>query len=358
MFCGAGLCLTQAARADSLSSSVFVRADDDHTLVVSPRAHLSRHVAEHSQVDVTYAADIWTSASIDIRASATVPVTEQRDELDLALSQELGDLTLSGSYRYSVEHDYRSHGVAAGGAIDLAQHNTTLALNSFAFFDTVGRAGSPSFARALTTWGVRGSLTQVLSQALLVQLNYELGHLSGYQSSPYRMVGIGGTGLGCKGASLCLPEHEPDWRTRQAAAITFRYGFAEAFSAGAGYRFYFDDWALQSHTINAQLNWNAAEHTRLSLLYRLYMQTGVSFYRRVYVQSSGPNFYTTRDREQSPMHDQRLGMQFEQGIPLDERGHILALRASIGASQYDYADFVGLGRVRAYEVTFALGLEN
>jgi hypothetical protein len=353
-----GLFVAQAARADSLSSSVFVRADEDHTVVVSPRAHLSKHVAERSQVDVTYAADIWTSASIDIRASATQPVTEQRDELDLALSQEVGELTLSGSYRYSIEHDYRSHGVSAGGALDLAEHNTTVALNAFAFLDTVGRAGMPSFARALTTWGIRASLTQVLTQALLVQLNYELGHLKGYQSSPYRMVGIGGNGIGCKGASLCLPEHEPDLRTRQAAAVSLRYGFAEAFAAGAGYRFYIDDWRLSSHTFQAHLSWAAAEHTQFALLYRFYLQSGVSFYQRVYTQSSGPNLYTTRDREQSPMHDQHVSLQLEHALPLDRKGHLLAIRASLGVLQYEYADFAGLSSVRAYEVTLAVGLEN
>ena len=57
-----GLAGSGAAHADSVSSSVFVRADSDRTVVVSPRAHLNKELGDADQLDVTYAADVWTSA--------------------------------------------------------------------------------------------------------------------------------------------------------------------------------------------------------------------------------------------------------------------------------------------------------
>lgn len=348
-----------AAHADSVSSGVFVRADSDHTMVVSPRAHLSKTVVDTTVFDVSYAADIWTSASVDIRASATKPVTEQRDELDTSVSHSWDDLTLTGAYRYSVEHDYVSHGVTASGSLDLAQNNTRLGANAFAFIDSVGRAGTPTFHRGLTTAGARLSFTQILGVKTLGQLSYELGHLQGYQASPYRMVGFGGTGFGCeRSQSLCLLEHEPERRTRHALALMLRHALSDTFSAGVSYRMYVDDWGLLSHTLSAQLAWMLSELTQITLQYRFYTQTGVDFYRMIYPVEASAGAYTTRDREQSPMHDQRLGLELQQLFAIDERGTKLALRANVGGLEYDYRAFAGLSRVRALEVTFALGLEQ
>ena len=173
------------------------------------------------------------------------------------------------------------------------------------------------------------------------------------------MVGFGGTGFGCeRSKGPCLPEHEPDARTRHAMALLLRHAISEAFSAGVSYRLYLDDWGLISHTLSAQLAWMLSELTQITLHYRFYTQTGVDFYQMIYAVTTAPGAYTTRDREQSPMHDHRLGLELQQLIPIDERGTKLALRASVGGLEYDYSAFAGLSHARALEVTFALGLEN
>jgi hypothetical protein len=347
-----------AAFADSLSSGVFIRTDSDSTLVVSPRVHVDKTL-DTTRVDVSYAADVWTSASVDIRASASLPVTEQRDELDIGVSHELDDLTLSGGYRYSVEHDYVSHGLSGGASLDLADNNSTVAISGYAFGDTVGKAGAPQIARGLVTVGSRLSFTQVLGTATLGQLTYEIGYLDGYQASPYRWVGILGNGFGCQGgAQYCVPEHEPDKRLRQTAALVIRQGLSDNLSIGATYRLYRDSWALLSHTLSAQLGWSPVDNSMLSLRYRYYWQTGVSFYRAIYQDASSRYGFTTRDREQSPMQDHRVGVDWEQKAMLDDDGSKLVFRCSVAGDLYSYANFVGLSQVRALELTFAISLEK
>lgn len=351
------LCAVGVAHADSLSSAVFVRTDSDQTLVVSPRAHVDRHVSEATSVDVSYAADVWTSASIDVRASATVPVTEQRDELDLGVHHAWQDAMLGASYRFSVENDYVSHGATLNGSLDLAQHNTTLAAAGYAFMDTVGRSGQPTFSRGLLTVGGRASLLQVLDAQTLVQATYELTRLNGYQSSPYRFVGIGGTGIGCFGATECLPEHMPGTRNRHAFAVLARRALGESFAAAAGYRLYIDSWQLLSHTLSAELSWMPGSQTRFVLGYRFYTQSGVYFYQPVYMQYRGSLGFTTRDREQSPMHDQRIGLEWVQSVPLADASTRLRFHTSAGLLAFHYDDFRGLLDVRAVELTCALSLE-
>lgn len=366
--CAAWSFAAPTARADSFSSGVFVHTDSDRTVVVSPRVHIDQSAGEATNIDLTYAADVWTSASVDIRASASLPVTEQRDEIDVNVTHEATDLTLSGGYRYSVENDYVSHGGSAGLALDLADHNSTIALSGYAFGDTVGRAGAPQIARGLVTVGSRLSFTQVLGRATLAQLAYEFGHLQGYQASPYRWVGFGGTGFGCemnpdsRGTNSvpipCLPEHVPDQRVRHAAAVQLRQGLSDALSVGAGYRLYLDNWGLTSHTLSAQFGWLLADSSLLTLRYRYYRQSGVDFYRMVYTQLSNRGVYTTRDREQSPMQDHRIGLELEQRIALDDHGAKFVFRLGAAGVLFSYAAFAGLSSVRALELTVAFGIER
>jgi Protein of unknown function (DUF3570) len=345
-----------SARADdSLSSAVYVRTDSDHTVVVSPLARAHKTVFEDTSVDVQYTADVWTSASVDVRASASLPVTEQRDELEGTISHEFTDLTLAGTYRYSVENDYTSHAGFATVSYDFADNNATLALNAFALFDTVGRAGYPGFSRRLDTAGARLSFTQVIDTRTLAQLTYELARMDGFQASPYRKVGIDGTGFGCVGASLCLDEHEPETRMRHAVAVVARRALTDAWSAGATYRFIFDDWGLKSHTALVQLGLVLGEDSLLSLRYRFYTQTGVDFYSRVYRAPMTPGAYMTRDREQSPMRDQRLALDWEQKAHVGQ-DLILAITSSAAGSIFQYDNFVGLRQAYALELTLAVAL--
>jgi hypothetical protein len=341
------------ARADEVGSALYVRADTDHTTVISPRVRGNKALAEGTTLDVTYAADIWTSASIDIRASASVrPVTEQRDELDLALAHDLQDVRLHGAYRFSTEHDYTSHGGTLGGSIDLASNAAKLDANLHVIADTVGQSGNPAFARSLTTLDGSLSYTQVLDPMMLMQLTYELAHNIGFQASPYRFVGVGGTGFGCVGASLCLPERVPTQRTRHALALLVRRALSDSLSVGLTYRYYFDDWSLGSHTLLGELGWNLGEHTLFSVRYRFYTQGAVDFYQRVYATIETDQ-WRTRDRELSKLTYHRAGAELEHVFIIGD-DTTLASTLAVSGNRYQYSDFVGLNHVTALEISAAL----
>jgi hypothetical protein len=345
------------ARADEVASAVYVRADTDKTTVISPRARVAKNLGEATSVDVAYAADIWSSASIDIRASASKrPVTEQRDELDLTLNQTLTDLTLHGGYRFSTEHDYTSHGASLGAAYDFAGNAARIDVALHAFGDTVGQAGNPTFKRGVSTLDASLSFTQVIDPQMLVQLTYELAHISGYQSSPYRWVGVGplATGFGCVQAALCVHEQLPSDRTRHAFALLLRRAFSDAFSAGLTYRFYLDDWALQSHTVLAELGFNLSERTLLALRYRFYTQNPVRFYQKSYALEAP---LRTRDRELAGMTYHRVGGELEHDFAVGEHGAKLGATLSVSGNSYSYPNFAGLSQVLALEVSAGLLLQ-
>lgn len=344
------------ARADEVSTALYVRTDSDQTTVISPRVRGTASPGEGTSVDATYAADIWTSASVDIRASASVrPVTEQRDELDFQIAHELEDLRLHAAYRFSTEHDYTSHGGSLGAALDLADNAATIDANLHVIFDTVGQSGNPDFARSLTTFDGALSYTQVLDPKMFAQLTYELAYNSGYQSSPYRFVGVGGTGFGCVEAGPCLPELVPDVRLRHAFALQLRRALSDAVSIGLSYRFYIDDWSLQSHTVVGELGWNVGRQTLLSFRYRFYTQSAVEFYQAIY-SSLAADQLRTRDRELSPLTYHRAGAELDHSVPIGEGGSMFSATLAVSGNLYTYADFVGLDSVVALEVSLGISV--
>jgi hypothetical protein len=342
-------------RADEVAAAVYVRTDTNNTVVVAPRVRAQAEVATDTQATVVYAVDVWTSASVDIMTSASrVPVTEQRDELNLSLDHEFEDVILTFAYRLSLEPDYVSHGGSGGFAYDFADNNATLAVGLSGSVDRVGRAGHPDFWRDAGTLGARVSFTQVLTRETLAQVMYELSRVSGYQVSPYRFVAIGGDGLCTSGvvsgagyAPLCVPENSPGTRMRHAIAFELRHALSASTSLSGAYRFYLDDWGLSSHTLRAEGSYLPGADTVLSLRYRFYTQTAVDHYRSRY---AAPQAYVTSDKELSPLTSHRIGLELDHLWSLEGGGN-LTTTLSLAPIFYAYSDFIPLDSITAFEFT-------
>lgn len=356
----AALCwfaLAFPARAEEAAASLYVRTDSDTTTVISPRLRVAADVLESTNLSLTYAVDVWSSASIDIRTSATPRVIEeQRDELDVGVTQLLDEYTLSGTYRYSVENDYTSHGGSANLSRDFNDRATTLAAGLSFSADEVGRAGDPDFEKALTTMGARVSFTQVLDPKSLVQLNYDLSLVNGFQSSPYRRVPFT-QGVPCNDTdAVCYQERVPEGRSRHAFAVRARRAFGD-FSVGLDYRFYIDSWSLSSHTAMGQVAWVPTDVDVVTLRYRFYTQGATDFYRSSYEGLAVIPDYRTWDRELSPLVSHRAGLDGTHGFEFGDGDVRIDASVSTGITRYDYSDFPALRGVTAYELTFALGTE-
>jgi hypothetical protein len=347
-------------RADELATALYVRTDSDETLVVAPRLRAQVDVAETTRASAVYAVDVWTSASIDIMASASkVPVTEQRDEIDLSVDHETEDMILTVAYRYSTEPDYVSHGVSGGFAYDFADNNATLALGLNGSADDVGKAGDPLFSRPVSTLGARLSFTQVLGRSALAQLIYEAARASGYQASPYRFVAIGGDGT-CTSAArgmggfgaLCVPEVNPGTRLRHAFGAELRHALGERWSVGGAYRFYLDDWGVTSHTVRGEIVWSVDADTLLALRYRLYTQGKADHYQPAYFALQE---YVTSDKELSPLSSHRVALELDRALRFPD-DHLLTATLSIAPIYFSYSDFIPLDSITAFEINAALVL--
>jgi Protein of unknown function (DUF3570) len=355
-----GSALPNAVVAQQSSATVYVRTDTDKTTVITPRVSAQAPVGDATKVDVAYSMDVWTSASIDIRTSASRPVTERRDEINAALTHEFSDAAFSLAYRYSYEPDYESHFVNAGLTLDFADKASTVAIGGGVSFDDVGRVGTPSFERTLRTFTGQLSFTQVVDSKTLLQAVYSIGYYDGYQSSPYRYIGVGTLDGGCppllmQQTEFCFPEKNPEERLRHAFVLVAGRAFSDSISARATYRFYIDDWKLLSHTVLAELNWLADVETVLALRYRFYLQSAAAHYRArfPYVNVLRLRQYYSRDKELSPFNAHRVALELDRSWPLAGVGEKLTTVLSIGPTLYLYDNFIPYKRIWAFEATLS-----
>lgn len=349
--------LASRARAQDASSTLYFRTDTDHTTVVSPRVRAGADAPSGTRVDAAYSADVWTSASIDIATSASKPITEQRDQLDLRASQLLGDTTLSAAYRFSIEPDYRSHGATLSVRQNLANNSTSLGLSASLLLDRVGRSGDPAFWRSLGTLDTRLSLTQVLDPSTWIEGVYELGYATGYLASPYRYIAIGPGRPTCRTKdAVCVPEVLPDQRLRHALALNARRALNERFALGASYRFYGDGWSLFSHTGQASLSFMPGDNSLLALDYRFYAQSSAKYYSARVASLNQLGRYATRDKELSPFTSHRLAFTLQHAIKVSDTFQRLELGAIVGPTLYLFSDFPPYKRLLALEATVSLGV--
>jgi hypothetical protein len=349
-------CSSSSQRFTKATSSVYVRSDSDRTTIVSPTASVAANVATNTAVDVAYEVDAWTGASVDVTTAATPAIHEVRNAATVGLTQTIGKGTVQASYRYSFEPDYWSHGLVLGGTLELAQRNTTLGAYALASYDIVGRAGDPFIRHPLRSGGGRLSIAQVLDRNTVADLTVEGLRLDGYMASPYRFVAVGGDGTCASGAPFCVPENVPDERLRVGVMARIRRSIARAWSIGAEYRFYADDWGVRSQTIQPEVTWRVAENGMLSLRYRYYTQNEATFYRPRYFELMD-NLYLTRDRKLSAFYSNEVGLGYMQRLELCDGERVVFAGLRTTASLLDYLAFVGLDHVWALEATALLGLE-
>ncbi len=332
---------------------VYVRTDSDHTTVVSPRTRVRVPVGgERNHVDLVYAVDVWTSASVDIRTAATGRVREQRDELVAGGDRTFAWGTAGLSYRFSHEPDYVSNAGSAFVKVEARQKTITVDGRISGGHDVVGRSGDEQFGERIVHGSAYGGYTHILGRNTLAQVSVEGRVQHGFLSSPYRWVSLGRSALCADSFGLCIPEVHPGQRLRLASVARLRRAFGPRWSSGAAYRFYADSWGVLGHTGRLDVRVVAHSNLMLGLEARIHGQSGARFYRPIYGESGA---FFTRDRELSTMWNARGGASAEATIPILGATD-LRVGALLGGGMYRYPDFVGLDTVGVLEATVSLGV--
>lgn len=202
--------------------------------------------------------------------------------------------SLSASLNASKESDYDSKDVFLNASLDSSDKLTTWSLSLAHNNDTIKRnsgvdgvAGVPlemSDTRLLqrqsqqekrSTQDKSLGLTQVLTANTLLQLSLSESDSSGYHSDPYKLISV----VDSNGVQISsYYEKRPQSRKRNTFFAGLIHNTQSNNVMRLDYRFYRDDWGINSNTLDLKYRFNH-HHSFFEPHLRLYQQTAADFHR-------------------------------------------------------------------------------
>ncbi|MBG6128806.1 hypothetical protein IWQ47_000502 [Aquimarina sp. EL_43] len=228
--------------------------------------------------------------------------------------------TISGSYSHSsddrnsvwsanvavaTEYDYFSIGFGGSYSRLFNEKNTELSVKANVFLDT-WKAIYPSELRDQPTftkfddesrnsYSVGLGFSQILSKRLQGSLSLDFIKQEGLLSTPFQRVQFADV------ADVIIEEFTygddverlPDSRFKIAAGGRLHYYINEIFTIRTFYRYYTDDWGINSHTASIEIPIKITDKFTLYPSYRFYTQTKADYFAPFNQHLSTQQFYTS-----------------------------------------------------------------
>lgn len=253
---------------------------------------------------------------------------------------------------FSNEHDYLSTGISATFTQEINQRHTTLSLGLSLNNDTVNPEGGvpvnmtimPTFPTRKATDGsekqktIKEALfgvTQIINRNTLMQLNYSRGQSDGYLTDPYKILSVlenDGTG-NLRATNPYVYESRPDQRIYQNIYWKGVHQFSgdSIFNEtviNISYRYFWDDWGIQSHTIDMRYRFDFNGGHYLQPHLRYYQQGAADFYRQTLIDGEETTLaYASADYRLGEFTTQTIGMkygyEFQNGAEINFRVELI-----------------------------------
>ena len=244
-----------------------------------------------------------------------------RNEFNLGLAQILAGNLINVNWIYSNERDYTSDTFAGTFSRQFAMKNTTLELGFVRSWDRVFPV-TKDWKRHKNVVTYSANFSQIISKNALIQFLTSYTENNGYLADAYNQVRIDSANT----TVLYDPIH-PDNRIRRAAATQVKFRLDKTSSMQLGYRYYWDNWEVNSHTISANYMRHLSQYIILGIDWRSYLQSRAYFFKEIYLQ---PESLMTTD------------IKLDQGNSQE-----LQLRLSInGGGEQDYLPFLTSEKVQ------------
>jgi hypothetical protein len=194
-----------------------------------PSVLIRKKIGESFSVSANYYMDMVSSASIDVKLSAS-KYKEERKQKSLSVDYLHGKSTYSMGVIDSKESDYVADTAFFALSQDMFGDLTTVSLSYKRGWNDVFRnvkladgskVRDPTFADIADSRGYAIGLSQILTRNLILGLNYEVITDEGYLNSPYRSVRYADPGSP-RGFSL-EKELYPRTHTSNAASVRLKY---------------------------------------------------------------------------------------------------------------------------------------
>jgi hypothetical protein len=262
------------------------------------------------QLSIDVGVDIISSAStdkIDFRVSSA-SIKDARSHANAGYRRWFPEkkmwLGLSGSG--SIESDYLSGGLGLNWQQEFKEGNTLLSAQLYAYFDNL-RWGwlNPDYYRGVrliypeelrgTDWfeeyrrrsySLSLSWSQVVNQRLQIAFSTDWVYQQGLLSTPFHRVYF-------QGETMPRVENLPRQRWKWPMGIQLNYFATDLIILRSYYRYYWDNFGLQAHTLNLEMPFRLSPSFSIYPFVRLYDQQAVDFFAPFQQHLSEEEFYTS-----------------------------------------------------------------
>ena len=301
----------------------------------------------------------WVASSGASRQDTWAGVT-----IDYSHSSDNRNTIWNADASFSSEFDYSSIGFGGGLIQMFNDKNTTLGINTKVYLDTwnprypteldtyleVNGNLNNGFFQGVTIWDQQGiastnwhpvtgfeliqdkarnsysvslSFSQILSKNAQISLFFDYVRQQGWLGNPMQRVYFGDIPNYYIGNPESIPiytspnnvdvfqladdfERLPNTRTKIPFGIRFNYYINETFALRTYYRYYSDDWGINSHTASLEIPIKIANKWTIYPSYRYYNQTQADYFAP-YEQNLSTSIYYTSDYDLSKFSANQYG---------------------------------------------------
>jgi len=319
--------------------------------IEGPSVLVRKKVGDNLSLSANYYEDMISSASIDVKLSAS-PYHETRRQESLGADYLHGKSTYSAGFITSKEPDYKANTTYFAVSQDMFGDLTTLTLGYRRGWDRIYEDRKDSQTQQIVTDTIfyngrpatadhRGyslSLSQILTRNAILGFNYELLTDQGYLANPYRKIRYLSPG---QGAGFTLADQVyPNTRTSYAASAQLKYYLPYRAALTGQYRYFHDTWGILAHTVELDYTHPVGKHWIFDGTLRYYRQGAADFYSDLFPRANYQNFMA-RDRELAAFHSYTVGAgasyQFQvSGLPWISKS---SANVRVDHLLVDYSDF-------------------
>jgi len=343
---------------DDRTDALYHRYQGGGITIQGPSVLVQKKVTDNFAVNYNFYQDYITSASIDVKLSAS-QYKEKRTQHSGGFQYLHGKSTYGAGIINSVEPDYKSNTSYYSVSQDMFGDLTTFTMTYKRGWDKVFRdfkdpatgriINDPRFGnddltkpdipfRGVDHRGYAVGISQILTRNLIASFNYEVLTDQGYLASPYRKVLYLSPGVG-KGYTLADQVY-PNTRTSNAGSVEAKYYLWYRAAVAVKYRYFSDTWGIRAHTAEVGYTHPAWKSWIFDGTFRFYTQNAASFYSDLFPRAKFQNF-EARDRELASFNSFTVGAGASYDFPIPHNRWINKSTVSVRFDHLliDYKDY-------------------
>jgi hypothetical protein len=306
---------------------------------------------------------------------------DTRVQLNAQWTQPLSEnITGSVGGHLSKEYDYLSLGINGNVAYDFNRNNSTVSMGVSYFQDTftpeggipkplssmlIGDSSSAEwddeFAKTRigdsddkSTADILIGFSQVINRRMITAFNYSYSMVDGYLTDPFKVVSVlNNDGI----AQDYIYENRPDSRIKQSTFMQAKYHFDDSLLntvADVSYRYMWDDWGINSHTVDSRFTIPVGRASYIEPHIRFYQQSAADFFQPYVIGDQTQTGFVSADYRIGEMTAVTVGAKY--GMVLNG-GNELSFRIEYYRQMPTNAGFVdpqGLNSLDLYPVVEAV----